>query len=275
MLATLLLHLALGLKREDGLRLTIDSDNADPVLLMTLPGESAAAVQIIFPEHVSARTREGSEGEHLYLYRPGLDSDRPAWKRIGQSLQYERELPHDIHMLARATMQNDGVLFHYEFTNRSNVAWDMIYAVTDPRMKSILQDVRLERTYVHHANGFDLLASEEPRFSLPARFVASYTWPVPKERIEKRDGITHYSKSRAVDEPLIATVSSDGKWVAASFTRTVGNVWSNPELTCQHVDPQKSLPAHATVTLEVKFLVMRGTLEDAQRAFQEQRSVLK
>jgi len=128
---------------------------------------------------------------------------------------------------------------------------------------------------IDRANGFDLLASEEPRFSLPARFVASYTWPVPKERIEKRDGITHYSKSRAVDEPLIATVSSDGKWVAASFTRTVGNVWSNPELTCQHVDPQKSLPAHATVTLEVKFLVMRGTLEDAQRAFQEQRSVLK
>lgn len=274
MIAALLLQLALGLKRADGLRLTIDSDNADPVLLVTLPGESASTVQVIFPEHVTA-LRQGAGIEHLYMYRSGMDRDRPAWKRIGQSLQYERELPHDIHMLARATMENDGVLFHYQFTNRSSVAWEMIYAVTDPRMKSILHDVRLERTYVHHANGFDFLASEAPQFSLPARFLASYTWPVPKERVEKRDGITHYYKSRAVDEPLIATVSADGKWVAASFARTAGNVWSNPELTCQHVDPQKSLAAHATVTLEVKFLLMRGSLKEAQHAFQQEQPLLK
>src|SRR5437016_9022509 len=26
----------------------------------------------------------------------------------------------------------------------------------------------------------------------------------------------------------------------SSFARTTGNVWSNPELTCQHVDPESS-----------------------------------
>ena len=31
------------------------------------------------------------------------------------------------------------------------------------RLRSIFHDVRLERTYVHHAYGFDLLASETPR----------------------------------------------------------------------------------------------------------------
>ena len=60
-------------------------------------------------------------------------------------------------MLARATTQKDGVLFHYEFTNRSKMAFDMICAVTDPRLKWIFHDAGLERTYVHHANGFDLL----------------------------------------------------------------------------------------------------------------------
>src|SRR5258707_15109169 len=74
----------------------------------------------------------------------------------------------------------------------------------------------------------------------PCRLLGVLHLPDPAKKVEKRDndGITYYNKSRAVDEPLIATVSSDGKWVVASFTRTTGNVWSNPELTCQHVDPQ-------------------------------------
>ena len=37
-------------------------------------------------------------------------------------------------------------------------------------------------------------------------------------------------QTRAVDEPFIATVSTDNAWVLASFARAAGNVWSNPEL---------------------------------------------
>jgi hypothetical protein len=77
---------------------------------------------------------------------------------------------------------------------------------------------------------------------LLARYLASFTWPVPTQRIEHRaDGITYYNRSQPVDEPMVATLSTDRKWVVSSFTRTTGNVWSNPELTCQHVDPQTSL----------------------------------
>jgi hypothetical protein len=167
-------------------------------------------------------------------------------------------------------------------SNRSDSAFDMIYAVTDPRLTSIFHDERLERTWVHHRDGFDLLASETPnRLTLPltewlpVRYLASFTWPVPTQRVERRaDGITYYNKSRAVDEPFIATVSTDGQWVVASFTRVVGNVWSNPELTCQHVDPQTSLAAHADAVLEVKMLVMRGSLEAALgRAVAQRRSL--
>ena len=201
---------------------------------------------------------------------------------MGQSITYERDLPHDVHLLARATLEDDGVRVHYEFSNRSNVAYDMITAVTDPRLTGIFHDERLERTYVHLAGGFDLIASETPsRLTmpldqwLPARYLASVTLPVPKQLVERRDdGITYYNKSRRPDEPFIATRSSDGNWVVASIARDAGNVWTNPELTCQHVDPQAPLAPGQRATLEVKILIVRGSLDDAhRRAIQQRRGL--
>jgi hypothetical protein len=48
--------------------------------------------------------------------------------------------------------------------------------------------------------------------------------------------------------------------------REAGNVWSNSELTCQHVDPQAALPPGQKAILEVKMLALRGSLDDVQRA---------
>ena len=111
---------------------------------------------------------------------------------------------------------------------------------------------------------------------LPSRYLVSFTWPVPTQRVEHRDdGITYYNKSRPVDEPMIATVSSDRQWVVASVSKTTGNVWSNPELTCQHVDPTRPLPAGQNTKLEIKMLVLRGSLDDALTKVKEQRSSLK
>jgi hypothetical protein len=115
----------------------------------------------------------------------------------------------------------------------------------------------------------------QPDQWLPARVLASFTWPVPAQRVEGRDdGITYYNKSRAVDMPFMATLSADESWVVASFAREAGNVWSNPELTCQHVDPQTSLQPGQHVVREVKILVIRGTLDDAlQRALRQRESL--
>ena len=111
---------------------------------------------------------------------------------------------------------------------------------------------------------------------LPARYLVSFTWPVPSQRVERRgDGISYYNKSRAVDEPFIATVSADGAWVVASVARDVGNVWSNPELTCQHVDPQVQLAPNGQAVTEIKMLIVRGSLADAHRRAVAQRMSLK
>lgn len=268
-----------------GLRLLVSTEHASPVLRVILPGRptSDRSIEILFPEHVTAVKQGQSSSQQLYMFRPGQGGDRPLWRRAGASLEYERDLRDGIHLLARATLEDDGVRFHYEVANESRIAYHMIYAPTDPRLTSIFHDMRLERTYVHHADGWDLLASETPRRLtspldqwLPARYLVSFTWPIPAQRIDRRDdGITYYNKSRVVDVPFIATVSTDKAWVIASFTRTVGNVWSNPELTCQHVDPQTSLSPGQRATLELKMLVIRGSLDDALKRAVQQRESLK
>ena len=110
----------------------------------------------------------------------------------------------------------------------------------------------------------------------PARYLAQLSAPIPSDRVQHReDGITYYYKSRAVDVPMIATLSVDGAWVAASFSRDTGNVWSNPELTCQHVDPQVPLPKNGRAIYEVKILIFKGSLEDALHKLQQQRPTLQ
>jgi len=74
---------------------------------------------------------------------------------------------------------------------------------------------------------------------------------------------------------LIATFSTDRQWVVASFTRQTGNVWSNPELTCQHVDPQTSLAPGQQAELEVKILVVRASLAEVLRTVIQQRDTLQ
>jgi hypothetical protein len=273
------------IQNRTGLQLLVADEHADPTLRIILPGHpvSDREIEVVFPEHVTA-VREGTmEGAQLYRWQPGDRGERPKWRRLPNALEYERDLPGRIHFLARATLEPDGVRFHYEFRNGSSAAYSMIYAVTDPRLTAGFRDVRLERTYVHYPTGFALLAAETPeRLTmpleewLPARYLASFSWPVPVRRSERRaDGITYYNTAHAVDQPFIATRSADGAWVVASFARNPGNVWSNPDLTCQHVDPQTTLSGGQTAVVEVKILVLHGTLADAFRQMVAQRNTLR
>jgi hypothetical protein len=266
------------------MQLRVVDENTHPTLQIVLPGHPSSdrAIEIIFPEHVTVRPRGRTDAHQIYLFQPGQSGERPAWRQSGRSLEYEKNLAGPVHMLARATLEDDGVRFHFRLRNRSDTTYDLIWAPIDPRLTSIFHDVRLERTYVHHADGFDLLASETPsRLAmplnqwLPSRYLASFTWPIRSQQVERRDDITYYNKSRAVDAPFIATVSQDGRWVVASVTRHTGNVWSNPELTCQHVDPQAALSPGEEATLETKLLVVAGSLDQVFKMAMQQRDSLK
>lgn len=272
--------------RASGIRVQVVQEDTLPALKILLPGQPSSdpGILALFPEHVTAREHAKTGTVHLYLFRPGTQGTPPAWRVAGQSLEYEMELSGGVRIVARATLESDGVRFHYEFFNQSKTDYDMIQAVTDPRMTSPnFRDVRLERTYVHHENGFDLLASETPaRLTmplsewLPNRYRVSYTWPVEPNRIEKKDdGITWYNKSRRVDEPFIATKSTDGKWIMASFSQNPGNLWTNPELTCQHVDPETALKPGGRAALALKILLIQGSLDDVLAKVRLQRQTLE
>lgn len=252
-----------------GLRLLVLNEHS-PTLAILLPGlpDSDRSIEVLFPEHVTGVYHGSSKPRHLYL--SGEHQQTPAvWRLDRTSVQYERDLEGGVHILARAELQGEGIVFHYEFLNRSHNAYDMIYAATDPRLTGIFHDERLQRTFVHHKDGFDLLASETPerltlplRQWLPSRYLASFTWPVPSKHVQKQeDGTTLYYKSRPVDVPLVATFSTDHKWVVASFAHSTGNVWSNPELTCQHVDPEIALGPGQRATTEIKIVMSRNLNE--------------
>lgn len=273
-----------GVHNSSGLRMAVDADDSNPALGVVVPGGpvSERSFKILFPEHVTARARGQREAKHLYIFRPGRRSDSPQWRKDGNALEYASDFG-EVHFAARAIVVDDGIVFRYEFDNHSPIDYDMVTAITDPRFHGIFYDPRLERTYVHHRDGFDLLASETPaRLTMPlkdwfpVRYLASYTLPVPIERVQHRDGgITYYYKSRLVDVPMVATLSADRTWVAASFARDPGNVWSNPELTCQHVDPERRLLHDSHAVYEVKILIFKGSLEDALRKVRAQREALK
>lgn len=268
--------------RASGLRLLVEQENTLPTLKIVLTGVPASSreIEILFPEHVTVREHGRSQAEHLYLWRPAQQGKRPDWRQVGQSLEYAMDLK-NVQMLARATLEPDGVLFHYTFKNRSTVDYDLLEAITDPRLyTSRFRDVRLERTYVHREGRLELLARDTPeRLSmplgrwLPCRYLDSYTWPVPPagKRVVKDEGIAYYNASRPVDVPMIATVSQDGKWVAATCTLDVGNVWTNPELTCQHADPEVALKPEGTATWETKTFIFQGTLAQVLEKVRKQR----
>lgn len=269
-----------------GLTVRIAEEHSDPTLWLSIPSAASGhnAVLVLLPEHVTVRRQGKKEAEHLYLWRPGTHGARPNWVRVGNSLQYERDLSSGIHFLARVSLQPDGVLFHYEFGNGSDFDFESVQAITDPRMLSpLFHDVRLERTYVHEPGGFVLLASDMPERVtmplnkwLPNRYRISYSLSVEKARAQKQpDGITFFNAERRADEPVLATISTDGQWIMATFSRKPGNLWTNPDLTCQHADPEIPLPHRSKGIAEEKILLFRGTLDDVFRDVEEQRGTLE
>jgi hypothetical protein len=176
-----------------GVEMKIDPSNSDPALSVTVPDGSPndRSFKILLPEHVTVRPHGEVEGQHLYIYGHDGGSKAPKWKRVGNALEYERDFG-PIHFAARATLVDDGILFRYDFVNTGVTDYDMVTAVTDPRFHTVFYDPRLERTYVHHKDGFALLASHTPErltMSLaqwfPVRYLASYTAGIPNDLVQR------------------------------------------------------------------------------------------
>jgi hypothetical protein len=257
---------------KSGLRLFVINTDF-PLLKALIPGQpdTDRGIEIEFPEHVTGLNTQRNAVEHLYLVSRGNANRRtvPVWKKDGNTLIYETLINGNIRLIAKAKLDSNAITYSYTFTNLSDISYQNLQAVTCVKLYSVFSDTLLERTYVHHADGFDLLASETPQRLtmpldkwLPCRYLVSYRWPVAPKKIDKgEDSITRYYKSKKADEPFIATYSHDKKWIAATYTAETGNLWTNPERTCQHADPSITLNAHETKSLVLKTFLFKGSPE--------------
>src|SRR5258708_28870630 len=132
------------------MQLMVVDENNQPTLRIVLPGHptSDRAIEVLFPEHVTVRPRGSTDAHQLYLFQPGQSGERPLWRRSERSLEYERNLPCAVHMLARATLEDDGVRFHFRLSNQSDMTYDLISPPIDPGLTAQCYTVRLERRYV-------------------------------------------------------------------------------------------------------------------------------
>jgi hypothetical protein len=267
-----------------GIRMMVKHTSAAPLLTILLPEQplTSRGIEVEFPEHITGRHQATHQVEHLYLAAQQV-IPIDSWQQQTHALTYEILLQNTVHLRARAELEADGIRFSYEFTNRAGPPYEHFQAVTCVKLYDVFEDTFLERTYVHHTEGFDLLASETPQRHtmttaewLPCRYLVPFRWPVVPEtkRVEEEDGVIRYHKSRQVDEPFIATLSVDQHWLAATYTVETGNVWTNPERTCQHADPATELLPGDMKRVELKTFLLQGTLDQLLEHVKEERQRL-
>lgn len=276
----------LELLNRSGIKVRPIGDRARPMLAVYLPGSADTPAAVVeMPEHAWGRRRGHTEQEWFYrLYTNSTTArGQTTWQKSGGSLLYTMTLPSGSRIIGRATLQDDGLAIDYRIHNGSNADYDRVMATTCIKLYRPFNDVFLERTYVHHHDGLDLLAAETPerlRMNaeewLPCRYIARcapQSAPAAKRTERQPDGVVRYNKLRLTDAAFLATACSSGGWVAATHSLAATSVFSNPARTCHHADPSTEMPPNGTAALSLKLYLLRGTVEDAWNAVGKSRAL--
>jgi hypothetical protein len=256
-------------------------------LSITLPGQDAPAVGIELPEHAWGRPRGTSEQRWFYRMYGAEAALRPPvrWERRAGTLRSSLATPTEVHIETTVMIQEDGLRMIHRLENHGDTDYEQVQAPTCIKLYRPFTDVFLERTYVHHPDGLELLASESPeRFRmnaeewLPVRYVVRCAPPAvtPERRVERprdeRDRVVRRHKLRLADAPFIATASSPPGWVAASHTLETPSIFTNPARTCHHVDPAAPLAPGGAASLALKLYLIKGSAAEAWRLVSRSRA---
>jgi hypothetical protein len=263
----------LAVTSPSGLRLERFGDPERPTVALWLPGTGHPAAVIEMPEH--AWRKEKASDDPVWFYKmytsdPSLRGE-VTWSREDRALAYRMKTPSGFAMRSKAVLDADGVAITHEIDSPSGRQMAVVQAPTCVKLYQPFTDVFLERTYVHHASGLELIASETPdRLAknaeewLPCRYIVRCGKDsIPPEKlVERVDGVTRYFKSRAADTAFIATESSPAGWVAATHGLDCPSLFTNPARTCHHADPEVRFVRNGTATLRLKVYLLKGTLKE-------------
>ena len=265
-----------SLRNHNGVTVRRIGDPDRPTLAVSLPeSPDANAAVIELPEHAWRRTERGADQAWFYKMYTADDrlKGKVTWRREERAFRYDMRTPSGFTLAGAAVLLDDGLLISYQIGNPEERPFAELQAPTCIKLYRPFTDVFLERTFVHHSDGLDLLASETPERLrknaeewLPCRYIAVCApgKVAPENRIERdADGITRYRKLRSVDAPFIATASNPSGWVAATHSLDADSVWTNPARTCHHADPNTALPPRGTARLALKLYLLRGGVQEA------------
>ena len=259
-----------------GLRLERFGNPQRPTVALFFPQVPDPSVVIEMPEH--AWRKAEPDGQQEWFYK--MYSSDPAfrgqveWTQSGNRLGFTMTTPSDYVLRSQATLQTDGLDIVHEISHQSVQRHAAVEAPTCVKLYRPFTDVFLDRTYVHHADGLDLIASEtKGRTSmnaeewLPCRYIAMVgkNGRRGEYRMEKLDGITRYFKSKPADVAFLATESTTGNWTAATFARGCDSVFTNPARTCHHTDPEAKGISNGQAILRLKVYLVKGRVQDAWR----------
>lgn len=259
-----------------GLRLERFGDPQRPAVALFLPQVQDPSVVIEMPEHAWRKADPDDQQEwfyKMYTTDPALRG-QVAWTQSETRLGFTMTTPSAYVMRSQATLQPDGLDIVHEISHPSVQRHAAMEAVTCVKLYRPFTDVFLDRTYVHHADGLDLIASEtKGRTSrnaeewLPCRYIAQVdrNGRRGEYREEKLDGITRYFKSKPADVAFLATESATGNWTAATFARGCDSVFTNPARTCHHTDPRARGILNGQATLRLKVYLVKGRALEAWR----------
>lgn len=247
-----------------------------PTVALFLPGATNPSAVIEMPEH--AWRKEKADDEQAWFYKM-YGSDRSLkghvkWSKLDNALAFSMRTPSGWLLNSRAMLESDGVAISHEIIGPSVRRLAAVTAVTCVKLYRPFTDVFLDRTFIHHKDGLDLIASETPARTgrnaeewLPCRYIANVgkNNPSGKYRVEVLDGVTRYFKSRSADAAFLATESLPGGWTVATFAHNCDSVFTNPARTCHHADPIAHEVSGGRATLRLKVYVVKGNANDAWR----------
>jgi hypothetical protein len=257
---------------ETGLRLMSIGDHSQVKLFIPGQNDNDDGILLDCPEIISLTDRAGKSDLVYALFNKNYPDYKVKWIKRENQLSYVIDAMPKVKLECKISLDADGIRVSYNITNLTGEHYPRTIVSTCNKLRSAFYDVFLERTYVHHQDGFAQLAEFIPQRIvmpidqwLPCRIRAAYTIQPPV--IQKKrgaDGIMLYDSPKKVDISFLATRSADGQWIAASSSvLKPEQVWSNPKLTCHHVDPAISLAANAVSKIEIKLFVFKGSLPDA------------
>lgn len=253
-----------------GLRMERVGDSQRPAVALFLPETKFPSAIIEMPEHAWRKQTEGGEPSwfyKMYTSDPAMRGE-VKWVRDGNTLSYSMKTPSGFTLNSKASLEADGVAITHEVASNSASPMAAVQATTCVKLYRPFSDVFLERTYIHHPEGLELIASETPdRFAknaeewLPCRYIARVgkNAPPAEYRVERLDGVTRYFKSRAADAAFVATQSQPGGWTAGTHAMNCDSVFTNPARTCHHADPLALSVTDGRATLRLKVYLLKCT----------------